>query len=157
MSDKPNVSPEAYDIRLPNNIYKLRCVSAESRKSSGGHLQDVLKLEVIEAAPVNGANGPVDINGLQFTSYNTRSAKSIKFYNKMRTAFNLPPITEGEVDSVSFKQYLGQVAFVEAGSKEEVRKNDVTGEVLINPHTKEPLVNLTREIFQWIPCPNPGS
>jgi len=140
------VSPEAYDVKLAQEVYKVRCVSAESSKSKNGHLMDVLDLEIIENSPING----IDINGLGVKSFNVRTEKSLSFYNKMRIAFGLQAITPAEVSGVKASDYLGQVAYVVLASKGEPRVNDVTGEPLKHPRTGEALVTWNRNILEWL-------
>lgn len=141
------VSPEAYDVKLPQEVYKVRCVNAESNKTKNGFPREVLELEIIENAPING----VDINGLTILSYNTRTEKSLVFYNKMRVAFGLQAVTPAEINSVQASDYTGQVAYVVIESKGEPRVNDVTGVPLKHPRTGEALVTWNRNILEWIP------
>lgn len=140
------VSPEAYDVKLPQEVYKVRCVSAESTKSKSGFPMDVLDVEIIENAPING----VDINGLSVKSFNVRTEKSLSFYNKMRTAFGLQAVTPAEVSGVKASDYIGQVAYVVLASKGEPRVNDVTNEPLKHPRTGEALVTWNRNILEWL-------
>ena len=147
---KTEVSPEAYDVKLPQNVYRIRVADAILGKSKAGHAMDTLDLEIIEHAPVKHGESEVDINGIQLKSWNVRTAKTLPFYNKMRVCLGLPPLMADEVGSVNPRDYIGLTGYVVLASKGTPRVNDVTGEVLKHPTTGEPLVTWQREILEWI-------
>lgn len=138
---------EANDVILPKNVYAVRCVKADAGKSKVGNPQHILTVEIVDAAPVNG----VDINGLQIMHWSTLTEKALKFVNNLRQAFGLETTTENDMASCSPKDYIGLKAFAICESTKVEQKNEVTGEVLRNPYTNEPIVSYMRNIKEWIP------
>jgi hypothetical protein len=154
MSDKPKVSPEAFDVVIPKNVYKFRVIEAENERSKKNNSRMAkLTLEFIETDPINHNDKNVDINGLTIMSWSVVTAKSLKFANITRAAFGLSELKEDEIDLFDAKEFLGKTCFAIAHSTLEPQLNDITKEPLKNPYTGEALTKVQREISEWIPKP----
>ena len=154
MSDTTNavkVPAEAYSIRWGTMAFRLRCIECERKSSSKGNPMLNQTFEIFGAQPVkNDETGEmVDINGLQIYTRQMLMEKSLKYINIQRNSLGLPPVAAGEVLSIEAADYLKtEGAAIVVASLEE-KKNDVTGEVVVNPLTGKPATKVTREVTEW--------
>lgn len=152
--NKKKLAPEAYDVRLPKNAYKLRVVEADNERSKKNQSRMAkLICEIIENDPIEHNGKAVDINGIELMHFSVVTAKSLKFANQCRAAFGLPALTEDDIDVFDAKDFMGRTGYALCQSTLEPQINEVTKEPVINPYTKEPLMQVRREIVEWIPKP----
>jgi len=145
------VSPDAYNVRLPLDARRLRIVKAENKDSSKGNKMINYTAEIFGANPVkNDAGDMIDINGLQiFSRQMLMPGGTVKFCNAMRSSLGLPLTNEVEITSIKAEEYLGREGAATCRSVVEEQKNEVTGEVIINPNTGKPMTRIVREIVEW--------
>lgn len=152
-NNRPKLAPEVYDVALPKNAYKFRCIAADNEKSKSGSRMAELELEIIENDPVMHNDKPVDINGLTIKSWSVVTEKSLKFANNCRAAFGLVELTADDINVFDAREFLGKTAFGIAQSTLTPQLNEVTKEPIKNPYTGEPMMQVRREITEWIPKP----
>lgn len=154
MSDETTtkVDQAAYNVRIPKKVYKVRVKEVTRVKTKEKQLpMDSFVLEIIDhAEKISG----VDINGLELKSQSVLTLKALTFVNQARSCFGLPDVTtQDEIDMIDGKDFIGQEGYVIAAGTAEEQKNDLTGEVLVNPHDGSKLVNYRREVIEFIPRP----
>lgn len=151
-ANKPAVNPEAYNIRWGSDAFRVRVISAERKNSSKGNPMLNFSVEIFGANPRKNDNGEmVDINGLQvFGRQMLMPDKGLKYINAQRNSLGLPDVTASEVTSIEAADYLQKEGAAIIESSLEERKNDVTGEVVVNPLTGKPVMDIKREIKEWL-------
>jgi hypothetical protein len=150
-NEQAKVAPEAYSLRWGSAAFRLRCVDCKRVKSSKGNDMLNQTFEIFGADPVkNQESGEmVDINGLQVYTRQMLMEKSLKYINIQRNSLGLPPVGEGEVLSIEGADYLRTEGAAIVVANLEEKKNEVTGEVVVNPLTGKPATRVTREITEW--------
>lgn len=147
------IAPEALAYPLPKAVYQLKVVEATSGVSGAGNPQIVLDLELVNNAKVlakdeSGQPVEMDPNGLKVRTWVTLTEKAIMFANRANKGLGMPEITAAELDSVQSTQYIGKTGFaICSGSKKP--KKDSNGNVMINPHTQQPMTVNERNLDEW--------
>jgi len=152
---KKRLVSEAYNIKFPKNtLLQLRVTEAKNQKSkTNNNPQHVLTLEVINCAPFEVDGEPIDINGLEFTSYSTLVEKALEFANRVRRAFGFSDLTPSTIDSADCREYVGQVCWAFVESSEEDRINELTKEVVKDPYTGQAMKTYRRNITEFVAKP----
>lgn len=150
MSDKPELDGAAYAIKLPKDVYKLRCTDAKKQNAKTGSPMHVLSLEIVEQEEkIND----IDINGLPFTHFGVITEKSIEHFNRMRNALGLEEVTIDEVSELNTSDYLGAKGYAVCQGEEVAQTSEDGEKVLKDPYTGKPLTSMQRKIIRWIPHP----
>jgi len=152
MSEENKASAAAYGLRFGSKPFKVRVMEAEKKTSQNGNLMLPYQVEIIEAEPIKnldtGEN--VDVNGLMvYGRQMLMGGKSLNYVNKHRKALGMEPVTEAELSSIDPDSYKGRTGWCLINSSLEERKNEVTGEAIVNPVTGKPLTTVQREIKEW--------
>lgn len=155
MSDNASkLSEEAYNIALPRNYYRFRCLEAEDAKTKNGHKILKFKLEIIPRdintpTIVNG----VQVDGLQVYANSVVTDKSIQFHNQVRAAFGLNRLEPNEVEQSVAVQFKGLECFALAqGTNEPDKTSD--GTPIMDPYTGKPRMVTKREVVEFVPRPD---
>lgn len=157
MSDNASkLSEEAYNIALPRNYYRFRCLEAEDAKTAKGHKMIKFKLEIIPRdintpTIVNG----VQIDGLQVYANSVVTDKSMQFHNQARAAFGLNRLEPSEVDQAVAIQFKGLECFALAQGTNESDKS-ANGDPILDPYTGKPRMVTKRELVEFVPRPENG-
>lgn len=154
-TEKKKLAPEAYNLQFPKNtILKFRVREATNEKSKATQSpQHKLILEVIEADPFEVNGESIDINGLDFYSYSTLTAKALPFANRVRAAFGFNDLTESDIGQADAREFIGQTCFAIVESAEEDRINELTKEPVKDPYTGQTMKTYSRRIVEWIKKP----
>lgn len=151
MSDEvKKPSQEAYEVRL-NDTFRLRVLECKRTKSSKGDPMLEMTYELYDNSPIEHEGKKIDINGLQIKKWSVMTEKALKFFNKERKALSLPELSDPDsYGSVDARDYINQIGWALVSSELVEKKNEVTGKPILNPYTQKPLVDLRRNIDQWI-------
>lgn len=144
-------SDAAKSARIPLDKYKVSVLEAKKGKTEKGDPKIVLDLEFKGNPPINVEGNEVDINGVKLTKHSVCTEKALKYFNKERRALGLPVINSvAEFDNLDVLDYKRMEGWAICSAKSVEKKNDVTGEVIMNPYTNEPMVDHYRQLDEWI-------
>lgn len=129
-------------VYIPFGIYKLLCLECKRGNSSKGNPQLVETWEIID-------NAESKFNGIKILIFRSLVDKALFFVNEERQAIGLPIVKEADLATLDEKDYIGQTGYSTLNTTVKEQKNEVTGEVLVNPNTGEKMVDVRRNHVQW--------
>jgi len=133
---------ENSQVYMPFAIYKLRCLESKRGNSGKGNPQIVMTWEVID-------NSETKFNGIKVVNFRSLVDKALPFVNQERQGIGLPQVKEADLPTLDDQDYIGQTGYATVKTTQQEQKNELTGEVLVNPNTGEKLVTTRREIVAW--------
>lgn len=158
MSENNVTDKRAYSHRIETAGYRLRCIKAVPGTSGTGNKKANLTLEIFDAKPqkfrgTDGSEGgEIDINGLQIFDLFSLSPKALEgFTNPKLRSFGLPPITEADIATFDVSTLVGRDCPAVCKMETTEKKNDVTGEIIINPVSGKPVVEHRRVVDSYLP------
>lgn len=150
VDNKP--APEAYEVSLPLEARRLRVVKAEDKISSNGNKMINYTLEIFGANPVKNesTSNMVDVNGLQvFGRQMLMQGGTVKFCNFMRNSLGLDSVTDNNIEEVKAAEYVGREGAATCRTVVEEQRNQVTGEIIVNPLNGKPMTRKSIQIGEW--------
>lgn len=144
-----NKTPD-FDINIPRQAYKLRCLECEKRKSSKGNPMLVQTFEIFDAKPIADKDGNiVEINGVKVQETIPLMETTLFRVNPQRQSLGLPMIKASELDDINAEEYKGLEGPAVVVSVTEEQKDD-NGNAIINPYTEQPVIRRSRKVTMWL-------
>lgn len=132
-------------LRAGEQTYKVRCLSSVNGKSKKGDRMFPQEFEIIE-------DKQDELNGVKLPYWCVLHPKMVRAVSDERSSLGLPRISSvQDYANLDPLEYVGLTGYVTAKEEHTEKKNDITGEAIVNPNTGNPMTIVRKTIVSFCP------
>lgn len=126
-------------LKPGEQTYKVRCLASKNDKTKKAGLRMFTQEFEITEDSTDG------LNGVKIPYWCVMHPKMLRSVNDERSSLGLPKITSiDQYANLDPLEYVGLTGYVTAKEEHTEKKNEVTGEAIVNPNTGKPMT-ITRK------------